>query len=370
MPYSKELQALRHTNLLREKTLQDSALLDFASNDYLGLSSNKQSLTQAYQKLLSTPHHAPRASNAINGYHLIHQELEEFLCAYFGFESCLLFGSGFLANLALFDTLVRKNDTLFVDELYHASGRFVTRFLGDRAVFFKHNDPKDLDTKLKSHKRQNGRILIAIEGVYSMDGDIAKAEFAQIAQDWGAIFIVDEAHSSGTIGTHLKGYFDFHSLPITNHTIKMGTLGKSYGSYGAYVLASDPIIKFLFTRAKSSIYTTALSLFDTALALENLKYVQSNTPALSAQLQATTTLTQKLLGHHLQSQILPISFQRQERMLEVAKSLQTQGFCIGAIRKPTTQTPKLRITLGIKNTLEDTQKLCKILQQIQTNEGF
>lgn len=356
MPYSKELALLKQTQRLREKKIHSPSLLDYASNDYLGLACIPSLLDQAITRLKRFPSHAPTSSMAINGYHPIHQEFEECLIAYFNFQACMLFGSGFLANLALFDTLVRKHDVIFIDELYHASGQYPAKMLNQRAVFFKHNDPLDLLRKIQQNPTK-GRRLIAIEGVYSMDGDLAKIDFAFIAQEYNALLIVDEAHSSGVIGENLKGYFDYYKLPILPCYIKMGTLSKAYGSYGAYVLAEKNIIDFLFSKAKSSIYTTAPSLFDIALAHENLLYVQKNTQSFYELLEEQ----RKIFSPHLQSQIAITPFSNQEFMMEVSQILLKEGFLVGAIRKPTSKTPRIRITLNLKNPKMQTQKLCKIL---------
>lgn len=361
MPYSKELEIMHKKGILREKRILPFSLLDYASNDYLGLSTHKTLLNNAIKMLKSFPYHSPISSMAINGYHQIHFEFEEFLKGYFGFSSATLFGSGFLANLALFDTLVRKGDVIFIDEFYHASGQLPARFLGDRAVFFSHNNPQDLREKIKQTPIK-GRALIAIEGVYSMDGDIGCIDFDTIAKEFGALLIVDEAHSSGVLGENLRGYFEHHKLEIQDYHIKLGTLSKAYGSYGAFVLAEKNIVDFLFTKAKSSIYTTAPSLFDIALAHCNLKYIQTHTPQISKKLKNQKQIFCKITPTNSQLGIIP--FSSQERMLEIANILMQEGFLVGSIRKPTTQTPRLRISLNIKNSKMQTQKLCKILQNL------
>lgn len=363
MPYSKELTLLKQTKRLREKKIHSPYLWDYASNDYLGLACIPSLLDRAILHLKSFTHHAPTSSMAINGYHPIHQEFENALTSYFGFQSCTLFGSGFLANLALFDTLVRKNDLIFIDELYHASGQYPAKLLKQRAIFFEHNNPTDLLKKIQQNPT-SGRKLIAIEGVYSMDGDIAKIDFAHIAQQQDALLIVDEAHSSGVIGTNLKGYFDYYNLPILPNYIKMGTLSKAYGSYGAYVLASKNIIDFLFTKAKSAIYTTAPSLLDIALAHQNILYVQQNTTKLFDLLKQQ----RQAFCPQIASQISIIEFKQQDVMTKISQILLQEGFLIAPIRQPTSKTPRIRISLNIKNPQTQTQKLCKILSNALLKE--
>lgn len=357
--YAKELEVMQRAGIVRSKHIYPHSLLDYASNDYLGLSTHKHLLQEAYCKLSSYPYHSPIASQAINGYHQIHQEFEEFLKNYFGFMSATLFGSGFLANLALFETLVRKGDVIFVDELYHASGKLPAKLLGSQVVFFTHNDPEDLEKKIKTTPCKN-RSLIAIEGVYSMDGDIAKKEFYTLAHHYDSLLIIDEAHSSGVLGENLKGYLDYYNLPVTPNIVKMGTLSKAYGSYGAFVLAQKSVIDFLFTKAKSSIYTTAPSLFDIALAHCNLSYVSANTQNLLKQLREQKEALSPLIDTQSQLAILP--YTSQEEMLSHTQTLLEEGYLVGSIRKPTSQTPRIRISLNIKNNKKQSQKLCKILQ--------
>lgn len=361
--FSQELSAIKHSNLYRERKIYDNSLSDFASNDYLGLSQKKKLFKKAFLLLKKQTYHAPRASLMVNGYNTLHQKLEKKLCKLNGFENGVVLGSGFLANIALFDTLVRKNDKIFIDEKYHASGIFASKNLTDRAIFFKHNDPNDLLDKLKNPPK--GRILIAIEGVYSMDGDIACKEFAKIALDKNALLVVDEAHSSGCIGENLLGYFDYYKIPIHSNFIKMGTLSKAYGSYGAYILGSKNVIDFLCNRGKSIIYTTALSLFDVALALINLKYIQKHKEDIHKKISLMKNNVFKHLRILPQTQILVIPFDNTQNMQKIHLKLQENKILTGGIRKPTVEKPILRITLSIKNSTKEVEKMCKIIKKFQ-----
>ena len=270
--YEKELLALKKAGRFRQPISADFESIDMASNDYLGLAHKPKLLKLTFKKLSKYPYYAPKSSLFVGGYHPIHQEFEVALCKANQFEAGVVAGSGFLANLGLIEALVRKRDTLFVDESYHASGMLATKLTQGKVVLFKHNDPDDLLKKLNSTDVK-GRRIIAVEGVYSMQGDMVKREFFEISKDYEALMIVDEAHSSGTVGANLLGVFDYYNIKPSPFHIKMGTLGKAYGSYGAYILGSRKIISFLHNRAKSLIYTTAPSLFDIALASTNFNYI-------------------------------------------------------------------------------------------------
>ena len=293
--YSKELESIKKSNRFRTRELFDDNLIDLASNDYLGLSTNKTLFQNTYETLLKDNYHSPKASMLVNGYSKIHKKFEDRLCEVNDFEAGVIVGSGFLANISMIEALCRKNDTLFIDEEYHASGILATKLLKpEQVIVFNHNDFKDLEKKISANQR-TGRNIIAIEGVYSMGGDLAPIEIFQIADEKKAILIVDEAHSFGVIGDNLLGIFDYYKIKPTPYHVKMGTLGKAYGSYGAYILASKQIIEFLTNRAKPIIYSTAPSLFDTALANESLDYIIENKDLLKEK-NPTTNFAHEFFG--------------------------------------------------------------------------
>jgi len=348
--YQNELNALKKAHRFRERQLFDEKLLDFASNDYLGLAHDKKQLKKAIKLLESYDAHAPKASMLVNGYHPIHQGFERTLASLNGFESGLVVGSGFLANMALIESLVRKRDHLFIDEEYHASGIMATGLLGNRVSTFKHNDPNDLHQQLKASQAE--RNIVAIEGVYSMSGEVATKAIFEVANRHNALLIVDEAHSSGVIGESLLGVFEHHNItPQSNH-IKMGTLGKAYGSYGAYILATDEIISFLENRGKPIIYSTAPSLFDTALALVNIEKIANNPKKFTTKIKKRQAVVASMTGITLESLILPIPVPDNAMTQRLRDALMVKGYLVGAIRQPTVPKPILRIIprLGVSTT--------------------
>ena len=360
--YEKELNAIKKSNLLRQRVIHDENLLDLASNDYLGLSSKKELFENAYHRVMQEQFSSPKASMLVNGYSKIHQEFEQNLCQANGFEDGVIVGSGFLANLSMIEALVRKGDILFIDDEYHASGILATRLLEpSQVVVFKHNDVQDLKEKLVLHKAKN-RTLIAIEGVYSMSGDIAKKEFFDLSDEFNALLIVDEAHSSGVIGENLLGLFDYYNITPTQNHIKMGTLGKAYGSYGAYILSSSHIIEFLLNRAKAIIYTTAPSLFDTALGNEALKHIRNNTQILRDNIRTRQELVKEELGITAPSLIIAYEIGDNKKVLEIQKTLKEQGFMVGAIRQPTVKVAIMRIIAKLDISTDDLKKVCQIIK--------
>ncbi|MDR3347914.1 MAG: pyridoxal phosphate-dependent aminotransferase family protein, partial [Helicobacteraceae bacterium] len=197
--YEKELAALKSRGRLRVRRVFSPVLVDLASNDYLRLAHSRQLFDRAVDRLRRYDVFAPKASQLVNGYHPIHRDFERFVAKLHGFESALVVGSGFLGNLALFETLPRKGDLLLIDEEYHASGVLSAKLTRGKVAFFTHNDAGDLRRKLERSAKAN-RIFVAVEGVYSMSGKLVEKSVIETARELGATLIIDEAHSGGVIG--------------------------------------------------------------------------------------------------------------------------------------------------------------------------
>ncbi len=360
--YEKELEALKKAGRFRERTLYSDMLDDFASNDYLGLAKRKKSFKKAVAMVEEYDTFAPRASQLVNGYHPIHRLFELEMAERNGFEEGMIVGSGFLANLALIEALVRKGDMLFLDEEYHASGQLAAQLHPDQVVTFKHNDAEDLKAKLLAHSAK--RRIVAVEGVYSMGGDLCAKAIFDVADELEALLIVDEAHSSGVLGENLLGIFEHYGIVPHERHIKMGTLGKAYGSYGAYILASKTIISFLENRAKSVIYATAPSVFDTALAYVNMRYIQKNAKKLRKRIVERQVIAEQESGVVCESLILPIEVPNNDFARFMQQGLMEQNYLVGAIRQPTVTHPILRVIL---NTKVSTNKLRHLLRLISVN---
>ena len=366
--YAKELSSIKKSNRFRTRELFDENLIDLASNDYLGLSTKKEIFQKAYERILEENYHAPKASMLVNGYSKIHKQFEDKLCEVNKFEAAVTVGSGFLANISMIEALCRKNDTLFIDEEYHASGILASKLLkSEQVIVFNHNDYNDLKTKILSNKR-TGRNIIAIEGVYSMGGDLAPIEIFHLADEYKAILIVDEAHSSGVIGENLLGIFDYYKITPNKYHVKMGTLGKAYGSYGAYILASKEIIEFLVNRAKPIIYSTAPSLFDTALGYESLKYIIENKKELKKRIEENLNIIYKELGIKSESLIIPILIGDNKKAKEIQGILKESGYLVGAIRQPTVKEAIIRLIAKIDIQSDVLTNICKLLKDLNVNK--
>ena len=355
--YENELKALKKSGRYRSREVMDESLLDFASNDYLGLAHNKGLHKEVATVLESLPQHSTKASLLVNGYHQIHKDFEERLCHINGFEDGVILGSGFNANIALIESLVRKNDTLFMDEKYHASGVLAANIRGIDVVYFKHNDMQELENLLQ--KSTAKRKIVAVEGIYSMDGDLCDREVFTLCDRYEALLIVDEAHSSGVVGDKLMGVYDYYNITIKQNHIKMGTLGKAYGSFGAYILASEHIVEYLVNRAKPIIYATSLSLYDTLLGHKALDFIIDNVESLKEQIEQNRAIVLEELGVKVEGLIVPIVIDDNKKVIEIRDTLKSQGYSVGGIRQPTVERAIVRLIARLGQSSDELRDLCK-----------
>ena len=360
--YKKELDALKRAGRYRTRELFHSDLYDFASNDYLGLAHNKALHQKTCAMLAQNELHASKASMLVTGYHQIHKDFEDALCAANGFEAGIVLGSGFNANIALIESLVRKGDRLFMDELYHASGVLASQLHGIDVTFFPHNDMQVLREMLQNSKAK--RNIVAVEGIYSMDGDLCAREVFEICNEFEALLIVDEAHSSGVLGKNLMGIYEYYGIEIAPNHIKMGTLGKAYGSFGAFILASEHIVEYLINRAKPIIYATALSLYDTLLAHHSLKYILANAKELHQQIALRQSIVKEELGIAVKGLIVPVPIGNNRKVMDIKEALLLKGFAVGAIRQPTVESAIIRLIARLGEQSEDLRSVCRELAGI------
>lgn len=357
-PYENELKALKRSGRYRERRMAEDEFLDGASNDYLGLAHRKELHLKACETLQHYPYHAPKSSMLVNGYHPIHRNFEKALCDANGFEAGIVMGSGFNANIGLIEALVRKGDLLLMDESYHASGIMATRMCEGRVEFFPHNDAQALEQMIvAAHEK---RIIVAVEGIYSMSGDKLPRAVLEVCIANDVLIVLDEAHSSGILGENLMGILDDYQIIPTPNMIKMGTLGKAYGSFGAYVLSSSHISDYLINRAKNVIYATAPSLYDTALAHHALHYIQENTAGLREAIKVRQKIVFDTLGIEIDGLIVPIEIGDNRAVMELQASLKKEfGIAVGAIRQPTVKRAIIRLIARLDISEETLREVCR-----------
>ena len=209
------------------------------------------------------------------------------------------------------------------------------------------------------------RKIVAVEGIYSMDGDLCHKDVFAICDENNAILIVDEAHSSGVIGEKLMGVYEHYGIKIQENHIKMGTLGKAYGSFGAFILASNHIVEYLLNRAKPIIYATSLSLYDTLLAHQSLQYILSHAAPLKQEIQLRQQIIYEELGIEVQGLIVPVLIGDNKKVIEIKNNLLEKGFAVGAIRQPTVKSAIIRLIARVGVSCEDLKYVCKSLAQFK-----
>lgn len=364
--HERALEALARRGRLR--TLAPARGLDFASNDYLGLA-NSQALRDAIADALARGVAiGAGGSRLLRGNGPEHEALESEAAAFFGAESALFFGGGFIANSAIFATLPQRGDLIVYDELIHASVHDGLKLSKAEARAFAHNDASACEDAIKAWRAQGGtgRAWIAVETLYSMDGDRAPlAELEEVAARHESMLVLDEAHATGVFGPQGRG-LGAH-LEGRNNVVSLHTCGKALGVSGALVLGPARLRDFLVNRARAFIYATAPSPLIAATVRAALKLsARDGEPRAALQARITSLaplLTSKLGIAPSGSQIQPIVVGRDADAITLAQAMQAHGFDIRAIRPPTVPegTARLRLTLTLNTSEADVTALIDTL---------
>jgi 8-amino-7-oxononanoate synthase len=337
-------------------------LLSFSCNDYLNLS-HHPAVKAAAVAAVEAHGAGAGASRLVTGDHPIFSELEARLAALKGAQAACVFGSGYLANSGIIPTFVGEGDAIFVDELAHAciwSGAQLSRA---RIVSFRHNDVQDLAEKLE-RLRGAGRALIATDGVFSMDGDIAPLDqISRLAQAHDAWLLVDDAHGLGVLG---QGRGTAALFPGARIDLAMGTFSKALGGYGAYVCASAPVIDFIKTRTRTVVYTTGLPPANAAAALAALDVIAADPALAGAPVVKARRFTRALNLPGATSAVVPVVMGEAERTLAAAAALEAQGFLVVAIRPPTVPagTARLRLAFTAGHPDEEIDRLAEAVRPL------
>jgi len=321
----------------------DDGAIDFWSNDYLGLGRKSHTVDLK----------SGNGSRLISGNSKVIESVEDFLAQHFQSEAALIFNSGYDANLGFFSSVPQKGDTIIYDELIHASVRDGIRLSFAKSFSFEHNDLSELEERLK---KAEGAIFVAIESLYSMDGDIAPVtEIAAVCKRHGALLIVDEAHAGGVFGRHGTGLCEELGV-LPDVFARLVTFGKGFGAHGAAILSDLVTRQFLINFARSFIYTTALpEAFYQHIKLQ-VEAAKDNT--LRASLQQNIAVFRQLIGTTQSSENSPVQILRIDdlnRCKQLAQELQANGFAVKAILPPTVPegTQCIRICLHAFNSEEE-----------------
>ncbi|MCH2042763.1 MAG: 8-amino-7-oxononanoate synthase [Saprospiraceae bacterium] len=346
-------------------------LIDFCSNDYLGISQSSSIREYAQELLKQHPSNSgATGSRLLTGHYPLLEEAEKYLAQFHKATAALIFNSGYDANLGLLSSLTRRQDLLFYDDLVHASIHDGMKMSAAQKFAFQHNSTQHLRELLEEHANPKRVVFILVESIYSMDGDKAPlVELAKIAQEYQAYLVVDEAHSTGIYGESGEGLCV--ELGIQEQVFaRLHTFGKAIGGHGAAIVGNQTLIQFLFNYARSLIYTTALPPHSVAHILAAYSHLSQDGKEKIKDLKEKINYFKNNLTPKIQEQLIPSDSPIQslivggnEKTRQLAQDINNQGFDIRPILAPTVPvgTERLRICLHQFNTKNEILGLCKQL---------
>jgi 8-amino-7-oxononanoate synthase len=336
-------------------------LLSFSCNDYLNLSHHPKVKAAAAAAVLEYGA-GSGASRLITGDHPLLDRLEARLAALKGTDDACLFGSGYLANVGVIPTLVGPGDLVLVDELAHACIWAGARLSGADVAPFRHNDVAHAGEILAARRTGARRAMLATDGVFSMDGDIAPLDrLSALCQAHDAWLMSDDAHGIGVLA---EGRGSAALFPGIEVPLQMGTLSKAIGGYGAYLCAAAPVVDLLKTRARTVVYSTAPPPASIAAALAALDVIEAEPTLTAAPLARARAFTRALNLPAAQSPIVPVVLGAAETALAASRSLADRGFLVVAIRPPTVpaSTARLRIAFTAGHAEADVLRLAEAVR--------
>ena len=346
-------------------------LVDFSSNDYLGLSGHRK-LKEAAKKAIEQFGTSSSASRLLSGDFRIHHELEERTACFKGTESALVFNSGYQANVGIISALYGSGDAVFADKLSHASILDGIGLSGARLFRFLHNDCGHLESLLRKQRGKFKSCLIVTETIFSMDGDrAALKELVELKEKYNCRIMVDEAHATGIFGENGSGVVEEENLTERIDLI-MGTFSKGLGGFGAYLAGSQKIIDYLINTCRSFIYSTALPACVIAANIAALELIEEEPFRRKTLLENAAYFRSELRKQALEvrgeSQIVPLIVTEAQRAVKISEFLKDKGFWVRAIRYPTVPAgqERLRFSLTYHHSREI---LGKLAEQMGKAEG-
>ena len=351
----------------REIRIGDKTLLNFCSNNYLSLA-NHPSMVNAATDAAAKYGTSTSASHLIAGHNALHEKLEKEIANFTGAEKANLFSTGYMANLAVPDTLLGRNDLLIQDRLNHASIIDGGKITNAKVRRYAHNDVQAAKDLLEGS--EHNRKLLVTDGVFSMDGDIAPlAELKNLCQEHDAVLLVDDAHGFGVVGDNGTGSLKVAGLKPTGNVLLMGTLSKACGSFGAFIAGDAVYIDSLIQQARSYIYTTALPSPVVAASIKAIELIQTESWRREKINDNIRYFRQQAQQHSIPladstTPIQPIIIGDNQATLDISQNLFQQGFMVVAIRPPTVAVgeARLRITLMTDHTEDDIDRLVQALR--------
>ena len=362
------LRKLREEGLYRRRRLRDG-LLDFCSNDYLGLRDHPE-VVEASLRVLKEEGLGSGASQLVSGYTRHHKELEEKLAEFKGTPACVLFGSGYLANLGTIPVLAGEGDLILSDELNHASLIDGCRMSKAERFVFKHRDYEEVREFLTKNRKKYRRVLIVTDTVFSMEGDLADLrELYKLSEEFDCLLYLDDAHGTGTIGEGRGALREF-GLPWRENVVLMGTLSKALGSYGAFVCAERSLVDLIVNRARTLIFTTSLPPSLCAGALKAVEILEKNPDLVKELRRRSKDIHRRLSDLPAEvpfhgTPIIPLIVGEEERALDISSRLYEEGILLQAIRYPAVPKgrARLRFTVSLRYKEEEIDLLLEKLDR-------
>lgn len=350
-------------------TIDGRRVLNFCANNYLGLA-NHPRLRDAAKRAIDAYGIGPGAVRTIAGTMTLHLELERKLAEFKHADACITFQSGFTANLATVPALTGEGDLIFSDELNHASIIDACRLSKARTIRYAHNDSADLRRKLAEHTQFRRRLIIS-DGVFSMDGDIAPLDqLCAVAEDHGAILMVDDAHGEGVLGKGGRGIVDHFGLH-GRVDIEVGTLSKAFGVVGGLVAGKKPIIDWLRQRGRPFLFSSAMTAPDVAACIEAVNILQESDELVTRLWENARILRagMQALGFdtgHSQTPIVPLMLGEAPLAQAFSRKLFEAGVFAMAIGYPTVPLGKARIRVmnSAAHTPEDLEQALDIFAAV------
>lgn len=367
-----ELDRLKKQQLFRRRVLRTSQsgryvsidgeqLLNFNSNDYLGLSNHPEVVLAAHEAAVKFGFGAT-GSPLLSGYTSVHQELEFALAEFLGYPRCLLFSSGYLANLGIAGALLNRHDLFIQDKLNHASLIDAAQLSGAKLKRYPHLDHKKGEQQCQHFNEEypDNTILWATESVFSMDGDSPDLFATALSADmFNALLWVDDAHGIGVIGEQGRGVIEQQSLISEQIPLLSGTFGKAFGSAGAFVVGDDDLIETILQKARTYRFNTAMPTPVAAANLKALELIQSEPWRREKLLELTDRLRQQCQQYgiadnlsHSETPIQPFILNSESATLETVDYLKSRGIFSAAIRPPTVPKNQSRLRLTLHHGLE------------------
>ena len=352
----------RHAGAVVER--DGKRLISFSCNDYLNLSQHPLVRAAAAEAALNYGAGAA-ASRLVTGDHPLLSDLEKRLARLKGTEAACVFGSGYLANTGVIPTLVGPGDVVLIDALAHACIWTGAQLSGAKVVKFAHNDLADLERLLAAERSAARHVLVATDGVFSMDGDIAPLDsLSDLCQRYDAWLLSDDAHGVGVLA---GGRGSGALFPTAKIPLQMGTLSKALGSFGGYLCGSQAVVDLLKTRARTLVYATGLPPASAAAALAALDLIEADPAMTQVPLAKARLFTQRLDLPEACSPIVPVVLGSAENALAASTKLQDQGFLVVAIRPPTVPegTARLRVAFSAAHDDADVIRLADAIAALR-----